>query len=87
LNKNCENCHTDIHHAQFKDKYHNDCSTCHGFENWKAEKFNHDSTRFKLDGGHKDVACAKCHKDIEENNVTFKKYIYEDVKCVNCHSQ
>jgi len=87
LDKKCETCHADIHNAQFKEKYQNDCTSCHGFADWKAEKFDHDSTRFKLEGGHKDVACAKCHQNTEENNVTFIKYTYEDVKCVNCHSQ
>jgi hypothetical protein len=24
---------------------------------------------------------------MEQNKVTFIKYTYEDVKCVNCHSQ
>jgi hypothetical protein len=87
LEKTCQNCHADIHRSQFNEKYKNDCSVCHGFKNWEAEKFNHDSTRFKLDGGHKYVTCEKCHKMIEESGIAYIKYKYEDVKCVNCHSQ
>jgi hypothetical protein len=86
LDKNCVNCHTDIHHDQFKVKYQNDCAKCHGFEDWKAEKFNHDNTRFKLEGGHVGVACEKCHPTERKGEATVVMYALKDFKCSDCHS-
>ena len=62
LPKTCISCHNDNHNKQFEKNGITDCSECHGTENWKASKFNHDKTAFKLDGKHQNVACAKCHK-------------------------
>ncbi len=87
LGGNCENCHKDIHHAQFKENTEKYCVRCHGFENWKPEKFNHNNTRFKLDGGHKDVACIKCHKVIAEGNERYINYKFKDILCATCHLQ
>jgi nitrate/TMAO reductase-like tetraheme cytochrome c subunit len=86
-NSNCENCHTDIHQAQFRENNQTACLKCHGFTDWKPEKFNHDNTRFKLDGKHKDVSCLKCHKEVKEGSVTYRNYKIKDIKCTNCHSQ
>ncbi|HWR99924.1 MAG TPA: hypothetical protein VN249_04870, partial [Prolixibacteraceae bacterium] len=87
LNPNCETCHTDVHHAQFQDGKVVVCLKCHGFENWKPEKFNHNNTRFKLDGGHKDVACSKCHKLVTEGSTRFINYKFKDILCATCHLQ
>ncbi len=87
LNINCENCHTDVHHTQFKENNQTDCINCHGFKDWKPEKFIHDKTRFKLEGGHKNVACIKCHKEIKDGKSTYINYKIKDIKCTNCHSQ
>lgn len=87
LKENCETCHTDVHFAQFRDDKTNVCLKCHGFDNWKAERFNHNNTRFKLDGGHKDVACNKCHKTVTEGNNKFVNYTYKDILCATCHLQ
>lgn len=87
LKKNCETCHPDVHFAQFQDDKVIVCLKCHGFDNWKPEKFNHNNTRFKLDGGHKDVACAKCHKSVTQGVNTFINYKYKDILCATCHLQ
>ncbi|MEI7828370.1 MAG: hypothetical protein WCI31_01300 [Prolixibacteraceae bacterium] len=84
---NCESCHTDVHRAQFSKNNEIVCLKCHGFNNWKPEKFNHNTTRFKLDGGHKDVACAKCHKLLTEGNNTYINYKFKDILCATCHLQ
>ena len=85
-NINCENCHIDVHHAQFKEDSQTICLNCHGFKNWEPEKFRHDKTRFKLDEGHKNVACLKCHKEITEGTSTYRNYKFKSIKCTNCHS-
>lgn len=83
LSSNCTNCHTDNHYGQFEKNGITDCNECHGTENWTASKFNHDNTAFKLDGKHRDVACAKCHKaDKDEKYVQYK---IKDFRCETCH--
>lgn len=87
LKANCGNCHNDVHHGQFNENKEIVCLRCHGFENWKPEKFDHNSTRFKLDGGHKDVACIKCHKPLTEGNIRYINYKFKEILCTTCHLQ
>jgi len=86
LTDNCENCHTDVHLDQFKKGDKNDCLACHGFNDWNAEKFDHSKTRFKLEGGHKGVACDACHKEVKAEKGVVVKYKFKEVKCSDCHS-
>ena len=84
--KNCEACHKDVHFGQFKEKGISDCEKCHGFNEWKkAEKFNHSSTRFSLEGAHKNLDCIKCHPKVQSADVIFIKYKLEDFRCAACH--
>lgn len=85
LTANCENCHRDVHQAQFKENGEIVCVRCHNFENWIPDKFNHNSTRFKLDGGHKEVACIRCHRVVLDGTVKFIKYKFNDISCATCH--
>lgn len=85
LKGNCENCHLDIHQSQFKENSEIVCARCHSFENWKPEKFNHNNTKFKLDGGHKDVACIRCHKVVNQGNTKYINYKIKDISCASCH--
>jgi hypothetical protein len=85
--KDCETCHTDVHHDQFKVDGISDCSRCHAFENWKPEKFDHNKTEFNLEGAHKNVECSKCHPKIEMNGNTFTKFKLEEFKCATCHKK
>lgn len=85
LSNRCDQCHADMHGGQFKTKYDNACELCHVNENWEPLRFEHDSTRFKLDGRHKDVECFKCHKPVENEN--YINYTFEEVKCALCHAQ
>jgi hypothetical protein len=87
LNSNCETCHKDIHFAQFKAEKEVVCLKCHGFDNWKPVKFDHNKTRFKLDGGHKDVACNKCHKSVTAGSNNFINYTFKEILCATCHLQ
>jgi len=85
LKPNCEGCHTDVHQKQFSANGTTDCATCHGFENWKAERFNHNQTRFKLDGGHKGVDCKKCHFQNKSTTIPFIQYKNTERQCTSCH--
>ncbi len=83
--KKCESCHTDIHQKQFELSGQNNCERCHAFNSWKAEKFSHESARFKLDGKHQGVACNKCHKPLDGANGKYFQYKFKDITCAACH--
>jgi hypothetical protein len=86
LNPDCETCHTDIHYGQFSVNNKTDCSECHTFENWKPENFDHNKTRFKLEGAHQKVDCIRCHAPTQVNGIIFIQYKLEDFRCITCHS-
>jgi hypothetical protein len=82
----CVNCHTDVHMKQFEINGITDCLRCHDLTLFKpATKFEHNKTRFPLDGKHKNVACIKCHKTIQDKGTTYVLYKIKDFKCENCH--
>lgn len=85
LSGNCLNCHKDVHAKQFDIEGVTDCLHCHAFNNWKAEKFDHNTARFVLDGKHINVACEKCHKTVQSGDLTYVQYILNDFKCEDCH--
>jgi hypothetical protein len=85
LTANCLQCHKDNHAGQFEVEGVNDCSRCHDYEDWKARKFDHNTARFVLDGRHKDVACNKCHKPIQEGELAIVQYKLNEFKCETCH--
>jgi nitrate/TMAO reductase-like tetraheme cytochrome c subunit len=85
LTSACSSCHADNHFSQFAKGGVTTCTDCHGTENWKASKFDHNNTLFKLDGKHINVACAKCHKPTQEGSVIYVKYKLKDYKCESCH--
>lgn len=85
LENTCVNCHKDIHYQQFEKNGTTDCNTCHSFNNWKIAKFNHDKTKFKLDGKHQNVACNKCHKTVTQNKNQYIQYKIKNYQCVDCH--
>jgi hypothetical protein len=85
LGTHCTECHEDIHYNQFDEQGITECLRCHGFSDWAAGKFDHNNTRFKLDGKHKGVDCEKCHIEISINNKIFTQYKMERFKCEDCH--
>jgi nitrate/TMAO reductase-like tetraheme cytochrome c subunit len=85
LTSNCTDCHKDVHAAQFENNGVTNCTQCHGFDNWKNSKFDHNTARFVLDGRHKDVACIKCHKPVQAGDLTYIQYKLNDFKCEDCH--
>ena len=65
-----------------------ECYMCHvehkGRDNkliqFEPQTFNHAEANFALEGGHKEVACASCHKP-------GKKYREAPHACVDCHGE
>ena len=70
----CRDCHSDQHQGQFTQ----DCVSCHGETAWKPTFFEHQRSRFKLEGAHVDVECAKCHPQ--------GNYKPLDTACMACHT-
>ncbi len=85
LPASCTSCHDDPHHKQFEKFGVTDCASCHGFEAWEIKKFDHDRTRFQLDGKHAKVACEGCHKPMQEGDLTFIQYNLKRFECIDCH--
>jgi len=86
LGKNCQTCHKDNHAGQFLVEGVTSCENCHGFNDWKASKFNHKTTKFKLEGAHEKVPCSLCHKETTKEGIQFILYKIEDYRCESCHS-
>lgn len=57
------------------------CEKCHSEKNWKETKdtFDHNKTKFALDGKHADVKCEDCH--------LTKKYRDAPTDCYSCHKK
>ena len=86
----CEECHEDVHAGQFTKFFTNkvtQCGDCHNATKWKPSSFDHDKrTTFALEGEHRNVACAGCHKVFK--NVDGKQVLYylpTPKTCAECH--
>lgn len=85
LSQDCATCHEDIHGGQFAKNGITNCAKCHGINAWDTSNFNHDNTNYKLDGEHKNVACAKCHKATLAGNKNIKSFKIAKYQCIDCH--
>ncbi|MDH5180593.1 MAG: hypothetical protein OEZ39_10625 [Gammaproteobacteria bacterium] len=77
----CESCHKkDNPHrggfSRLKDKQQQ-CQTCHTSRDWKEIVYDHDKTKFKLTGKHRDTSCTDCHPK--------NKYVDTTARCYACH--
>lgn len=86
LNQNCIQCHTDIHMGQFIENEKELCKNCHTNDNWSPTLFDHNKTRFVLDGAHKNLKCSQCHISLKKGEAEYINYKIEDVTCKSCHS-
>jgi hypothetical protein len=85
LQKQCSNCHKDSHRNQFEKNGVTDCMACHEKISWDVNQFDHNKTRFKLEGKHANVACKDCHKETIEGDSKFVLYKINEFKCEDCH--
>jgi phage FluMu protein Com len=85
----CEQCHQDIHGAQFARAadHMTPCADCHTSMKWKPSLFDHDKrTAFPLQGFHRNVRCDGCHKllkPVEGKTVLFYRPTAKE--CAACH--
>jgi len=86
LEQRCASCHNNIHGAQFQENGVTDCRKCHGFNKWDKSNFNHDHTRFKLEGAHQLLECKKCHPAEMDQGVQKVVYKTGKIACADCHN-
>jgi len=86
--RDCEGCHDDQHAAQFRQTSPVKlCGECHATEAWKIAKFDHDKTRYPLDGAHVALACDKCHVTAELRDGTQTvRWRLGYFRCKDCHA-
>lgn len=75
---NCVDCHEDVHQGKFGI----DCKKCHSEKSFRQlisnNSFDHSLTDFALEGRHRVVACASCHKKAYAEPLEHRY-------CSNCH--
>ena len=85
----CEGCHDDIHAGQFQQSQpEKTCKSCHSPETFDiAKTFDHNSTRYPLEGKHVPLACEQCH-NVENlrNGMTAVRWRLGYTKCKDCHA-
>lgn len=85
ISQECSTCHKDSHVGQFAVNGKTDCSRCHGFDRFENSRFDHNTSRFKLDGKHVGVKCEECHKPVMDNKGKYIQYKMNDIACAVCH--
>ncbi len=87
LTLDCVNCHNDIHYGQFAAaKGETDCLRCHTYDNWIPSRFDHNKSKFPLEGAHSKIKCSECHKTKSLNGNQVIEFKIKDFKCASCHS-
>jgi len=77
LPSDCVSCHRadDVHRGRNGE----DCSRCHGEEDWATSRFDHDTaTEFPLRGAHRQARCNQCHTDTLLDSDRLRS-------CADCH--
>ncbi|MDO9152683.1 MAG: cytochrome C [Paludibacter sp.] len=82
----CTACHKDNHKGQFAENGKTNCTKCHGFDQWKNSKYDHNTSRFKIDGKHIGVQCNQCHKPVINEKGKYIEYKFDSINCSKCHS-
>jgi hypothetical protein len=80
----CSTCHASVHGSQFSN-YRSDgnwCEACHRTADWTDLSFDHNKTKFALEGKHASIPCEKCHLSKDQ----IVQYQDLDLRCIACHS-
>jgi hypothetical protein len=91
----CSSCHDDVHKGQFAVRMKAldargkalGCEACHSTKVWKdLSKFDHSHTKFPLEGSHRAVTCADCHKPPNmELTMIHVQFTSAPTACSECH--
>jgi len=77
----CSDCHTDPHAGRLGAGC-DGCHTTRGFKVIEKSKFDHQRTRFPLEGAHAEVRCADCHRDFSTQALKRPAF----ATCQACHA-
>jgi hypothetical protein len=85
LTCNGAGCHVDPHAGQFAARTRGSaCTACHTEAAWASLVFNHQTdTDYPLDGAHRRLQCAACHKSQGQPPVVH--YLPLPHRCEDCH--
>lgn len=94
----CAGCHDDPHAGQFAatvpaatkpatETAGTDCARCHAATTWRIAGFDHDKTRFPLQGAHKRTACSSCHRPAPNGGPSVVRYKPLETACRACHAE
>lgn len=81
----CASCHQDAdpHLDQFEGR---SCDQCHRTDAFALPGFDHDRTRFPLDGEHDGAPCQACHvAETDVSGDTWVRYRPLGTECRDCH--
>jgi hypothetical protein len=79
----CAACHEDKHSGQFSNKSgETRCDQCHLATKWETTIFDHQTTRFPLEGKHATTKCSACHTPDTKGFVLYKN---GKLECRDCH--
>ncbi len=83
LETDCTSCHEDYHQGTLSEN----CMSCHNYDAFRpAVHFNHDETKFQLNGAHADVNCASCHATTIRNGEQYQEFSGLSFNtCTSCH--
>ncbi|NOT38175.1 MAG: cytochrome c family protein [Saprospiraceae bacterium] len=81
----CAVCHENIHGTQFEKNGVTKCDDCHNSDSWFPQLFDHDKTRFKLEGAHIKISCNSCHFSEIQGGKAVTLYRIGKLECRDCH--
>ena len=78
--RECVGCHDkDDLEKGHKGRFGTLCENCHNTRTWKSWDFDHDKTRFRLEGKHEKAECYACHKTAVKGRALIPR------ACASCH--
>ncbi len=91
IGERCVDCHQDIHQGYLDQKFYPDrsCDKCHISSGWVENHFDHNQTRFKLQGAHAKQQCTACHKNDDASAKPVPSPIFANTPmvCSSCHEE
>lgn len=81
----CQSCHQDPHEQKINSKFYqpNHCASCHSEASWSEIQFDHQQTKFGLEGKHQKISCRKCHFEIFKE----QRFANLEMRCQECHEE
>ena len=73
---NCLDCHRDPHNPPLGKT----CTKCHSETSWRVTSFDHDRTKYPLEGKHGGLRCEQCHRSGKLERIPF-------AACRDCHAR